>query len=81
MELGWWNRDPELGKYQVHLEVFGGKLRWRRQLKRFDPWEDYAAPTEQDWAKALEIAENRLQRRLTTKAVVDLIRRQAAGGS
>ncbi len=74
MELGWWKRDAELGKHQVCLKIFGGKLIWRRQMKRFEQWQDYASPSEEDWETAVELAENRLQRRLTTKDVVELIR-------
>jgi hypothetical protein len=79
MELGWWNRDADGKKFQVHLEVFGGQLLWRCQRARFEPWEDYVNPTEEDWAKALELAENRLQRRLTTGDVVEKIRRRGMG--
>jgi len=76
MELGWWNRDGDGKKFQVRLEVFGGQLQWRCQRERFAPWEDYANPTDEDWATALELAENRLQRRLTTKNIVEKIRRR-----
>lgn len=79
MEMGWWNRDEDGKKYQVHLEVFGGQLRWQFQRERFATWEVYANPTEEDWATALELAENRLQRRLTTKDVVEKIRRRDLG--
>jgi hypothetical protein len=79
MELGWWNRDADGNKFQVHLEVFGGKLLWRCQRKRHEPWEDYTSPTDEDWATALELAENRLQRRLTTYAMVEKIRRRGVG--
>ena len=75
MELGWWNRDAEGKKFQVHLEVFGGKLLWRCQRKRHEAWQEYP-PTEEDWVTALELAENRLQRRLTTYAMVAKIRRR-----
>ncbi len=78
MELGWWNRDERHGKYQVHLEVFGQKLRWRRQLARFEPWEDFS-PTEEDWDRAIELVENRYQRRLVREDVVRLIRRRGTG--
>ena len=79
MEMGWWNRDAAGKKFQVHLEVFGGELLWRCQRKRHEPWVEYTAPTDDDWAKALELAENRLQRRLTTYAMVDKIRRRGVG--
>ncbi len=79
MELGWWNRDVDGKKFQVHLEVFGGKLRWRCQRRRYEPWKDYATPTDEDWATALDLAQNRLQRRLTTRDIVEKIRRRELG--
>ncbi|BET67587.1 hypothetical protein ASA1KI_25050 [Opitutales bacterium ASA1] len=78
MELRWWKRDDENGKYQMHLDVFGKKLHWRCQMKRFEPWRDYTNPTDEDWDKALELVENCYQRRLTTKEIVDLVRRRGA---
>lgn len=79
MEIGWWKRDDEGQKYQVHLNLFGGKLKWSCQRKRAECWTDYGPPTEEDWATALELAENRYQRRLITKDVVEMIRRRGVG--
>ncbi|RME69236.1 MAG: hypothetical protein D6781_09080 [Verrucomicrobia bacterium] len=74
MEIGWWKRDEEGRKYQVHLELFGRKLRWRWQRARFERWEDYPDPTDEDWERALELAENRYNRRLITREVLEMIR-------
>lgn len=76
MEIGWWNRDEEGKKYQVHLRVFGGKLIFEYQPKRFEAWKPYPSPTDEDWAIVLKHAENRLVRRLTTSKVVEKIRRR-----
>jgi len=76
MEIGWWNRDEDGKKYQVHLTVFGGKLIFRYQPKRFEPWRDYPSPTDEDWETALQQAERCLVRRLTTDKVVEKIRRR-----
>ena len=79
MEFGWWNRNEDGKKYQVHLEVFGKKLRWRCQRARFEPWEDYADPTEDDWERALQMAENRFQRKLLRIDILELIRTRGEG--
>lgn len=79
MELGWWKRDAEGQKFQVHLRLFGGKLHWECQMKRHEPWKTYAAPTDEDWTTALELAENRYQRRLVTARAVELVRRRGKG--
>jgi len=63
MEFGWWNRDPEQGKYQVLATIHGGNLLWRRKQGHHSPWEDHA-PLETDWAQLLEEAGRRVPRRL-----------------
>lgn len=76
MELGWWKRDESGRKYQVNVRLFGKQLQWTCQRERFEPWEDYGPPTAEDWDKALELAENRYQRRLIRKDALDLVRRR-----
>jgi hypothetical protein len=80
MEIGWWNRDAEGKKYQVHLNLFGGKLEWTCQRARHEPWTPYEEPTDADWAAALRLAENRYQRRLITRTTLELVRRRGQGG-
>lgn len=76
MELGWWKRDDEGKKYQVHLNLFGKDLKWTWQRARNARWEEYESPTDEDWETALELVENRYQRRLVHKKVVEMIRRR-----
>ena len=37
MEFGWWDKDPEEGKYQVKAIVHGGNLKWLRKQGHFTP--------------------------------------------
>jgi hypothetical protein len=80
MEIGWWKRDAEGRKYQVHLNLFGGKLIWTCQRGRFEKWQPYEAPDDDDWTKALGEAEDRYVRRLITKKALELVRRKGAEG-
>jgi hypothetical protein len=80
MELGWWKRDDDGKKYQIHLEMFGGKLRWRCQRQRAERWQDYGPPSDEDWTMAVKLAEHRYYRRLITKQVVELVRRRGVDG-
>jgi hypothetical protein len=80
MELGWWKRDDEGRKFQVHLNLFGGKLAWTWQRARHEPWGPYEKPTDEDWATALELAQNRYQRRLITAYALELVRRRGQRG-
>ncbi len=76
MELGWWKRDEEGRKYQVHLEMFGGKLQWRFQQGRHTQWKDYANPTDEDWDTAIQLAENRYVRRLIREDALKLVKKR-----
>jgi hypothetical protein len=74
MELGWWKRNEEGKKYQVNVRVYGKELRWTCQRARFEPWEPYGPPTEEDWDMALDLVEKRYVRRLVREDVVKLVR-------
>jgi len=63
MEFGWWNRDPEQGKFQVKDIVHGGQLQWWRKQGHFTSWEVHE-PTEADWERMVAEAERRVPRRL-----------------
>lgn len=76
MELGWWNRDEDGKKYRVQLEKFGSKLIWRCQRGRHTPWQDYTHPTEADWDKAIELAENWYVRRLIREDALKMIKKR-----
>jgi hypothetical protein len=62
-EFGWWNRDPEEGKYQVKASLHGGNLVFRRHQGHHTQWEDHK-PSEDDYDRLLKEAEKRVPRRL-----------------
>jgi hypothetical protein len=63
MEFGWWDSDPEKGKYQVVVEIHGGNISWTTKQGHHTSWETYK-PGEKDWTKLLGEAERRVPRRL-----------------
>jgi hypothetical protein len=64
MEIGWWKRDPELGKYQLRATIHGGNIEWTRKQGHHTPWEPYAPVTDEDWDRMIAEAETRVPRRL-----------------
>ncbi len=62
-EFGWWNKDPEDGKYQVVAEVHGGSVAWTRKGGHHQPWLTHT-PSEDDWERLLAEATRRVPRRL-----------------
>ncbi|MFA5264998.1 MAG: hypothetical protein WC378_14335 [Opitutaceae bacterium] len=63
MELGWWSTDPEVGKFQIVVEIHGGNISWARKHGHHIPWSIYK-PTDEDWSRLLSEAERRVPRRL-----------------
>jgi hypothetical protein len=63
MEFGWWVKDPEQGKYQVHAVVHGGNLKWLRKQGHHTAWEPHT-PSEEDWTQFMYEADKRAARRL-----------------
>lgn len=74
IEFGWWNKDSEDGKYQVHVAIHGGNIEWRRKQGHHAPWEPHA-PSEDDRARLVGEAERRLPRRLISRQQFEEIRR------
>lgn len=74
IEFGWWNKDPELGKYQVRASIHGGNIDWRRKQGHHSSWEVHPA-SEEDWDRLIEEAERRVPRRLISPKQFDAIRR------
>ena len=70
MEFGWWNRDPDQGKYQVRASFHGGNLEWKRKQGHHTSWEDHA-PSEPDWERLLDEAARRVPRRLMSPRQFD----------
>ena len=80
IEFGWWNKDPDRGKYQVSVVVHGGNIEWKRHKGHHTPWEVHA-PTEEDRARLIYEAENRLPRRLITQKQFDEIKALSESGT
>lgn len=66
IEFGWWNKDPEHGKYQVRVVVHGGNIRWTRHQGHHTSWEPHE-PDDDDRARLIAEAERRLPRRLISQ--------------
>ncbi len=62
-EFGWWNRDPEEGKYEVKASFHGGNLVFRRHQGHHTRWEPHT-PSDDDFDRLLKEAEKRVPRRL-----------------
>jgi len=74
MEFGWWNKNAESGKYQVHVVVHGGNIEWKRHQGHHTPWEPHV-PDDDDRERLLIEANKRLPRRLITKKQYEEIKR------
>lgn len=77
IEFGWWNKDPEVGKYQVHVVVHGGNIEWTRHQGHHTSWEPHA-PSDDDRERLIYEAEKRLPRRLLTQKQFEEIKRLSA---
>ena len=73
-EFGWWVKDPELGKFQVHAIVHGANLNWVRKQGHHTPWMPHT-PTESDWDQLMYEAGKRVVRRLLSPAQFEEIKR------
>ena len=72
-EFGWWNKDPELGKFQVVADVHGGNVTWQRKQGHHTSWEVYL-PTEEDWDRLIYEAGKRVPRRLISPKQYEVIK-------
>ena len=72
--FGWWNKDPEQGKYQVSAIVHGGNIEWTRHQGHHTPWEPHT-PNDEDRARLIYEAEKRVPRRLITQKQFEEIKR------
>ncbi|MBI5693722.1 MAG: hypothetical protein HZC55_26905 [Verrucomicrobia bacterium] len=72
IEFGWWNRDDEGRKFEVHVAIHGGNIEWTRHQGHHTPWEPYE-PNDDDRARLVEEAGRRLPRRLITQRQFDEI--------
>jgi hypothetical protein len=76
IEFGWWNRDPEEGKYQVRAVIHGGNIEWTRHQGHHTPWQPHT-PSDDDRTRLVSEAERRLPRRLITQKQFYEIKRLA----
>lgn len=74
IEFGWWNKNPEEGKYQVSAVIHGGNIAWTRKQGHHSSWETHL-PTEADWEKLIEEADRRVPRRLISPKQFEAIKR------
>jgi hypothetical protein len=70
MDFGWWNKDPEEGKYQVHARFHGGNIEWQRKKGHHTPWIEHS-PSDEDWDQLLYEAGKRVPRRLMSPKQFD----------
>jgi hypothetical protein len=74
IEFGWWNKDPEQGKYQVSVVIHGGNIVWTRKQGHHASWETHP-PSEEDWEKLIGEADRRVPRRLISPKQFEAIKR------
>ena len=77
IEFGWWNKDDDGRKYEVHVSVHGGNIEWSRHQGHHTPWEPHI-PTDDDRARLVAEAERRVPRRLISQKQFDEIKRLSA---
>ena len=74
IEFGWWNKDPEQGKYQVSVSVHGGNIAWTRKQGHHSSWGPHT-PSDDDRARLVAEASRRVPRRLITQRQFEEIKR------
>ena len=77
IEFGWWNKDEDGKKYEVHVAVHGGNIEWSRHQGHHTPWEPHV-PSDEDRARLVAEAERRLPRRLISQKQFEEIKRLSA---
>lgn len=71
-KIGWWRRDPELGKLKIQVLYHGREFSFQRQSGRYQDWEDFS-PGEEDWQHLEKDIADRVQRGLMDKSWLDLV--------
>jgi hypothetical protein len=77
IEFGWWNKDDDGRKYEVHVSVHGGNIEWSRHQGHHTPWEPHV-PTDDDRTRLIAEAERRVPRRLISQKQFEEIKRLSA---
>ncbi len=60
-QIGWIERDPELGKLKIEVRIFGDKITFVRQAGRFEHFEEFK-PSEEQWDQLIELGRNKFNR-------------------
>ena len=76
IEFGWWNKDGDGRKYEVHVSVHGGNIEWSRHQGHHTPWEPHS-PDDDARERLVFEAGKRLPRRLISQKQFDEIARLA----
>lgn len=76
IDVTWNKRDPELGRVQLRVLVWRGKVEWSLKTARFEEWQAYAQPSEADWAELDETIERHRTRKYYAPELLDLVRRR-----
>ena len=74
VNFGWWNKRPEVGKFQVKVEVHGGNITWTMHQGHHTPWQPYS-PDDEDRERLIYEADKRVPRRLITQKQYEEIKR------
>jgi hypothetical protein len=74
IEFGWWDKDAEGKKFQVHVAVHGGNIEWSRHQGHHTSWDPYS-PNDEDRARLVHEAEKRVPRRLISQKQFEEIKR------
>jgi hypothetical protein len=74
MEFGWWDKNPEQGKFQVLVTVHGGNITWQRKQGHHTSWEDLS-PDDRDRERLIAEAQKRVPRRLISTKQFEEIKR------
>ncbi len=71
-KIGWWRKDPILGKLKIQVIYHGREFTFQRQAGRFQDWEDFH-PDEEDWQRLEKDIFDRVQRGLMDKSWINLV--------
>ncbi|MCH6258963.1 hypothetical protein MLD52_20575 [Puniceicoccaceae bacterium K14] len=71
-QIGWIERDEELGKLKIEVRFFGDQITFVRQAGRFEPFNEFK-PTKEHWDKLEELGKNKFQRGKLTGRYMKLI--------
>lgn len=75
-QIGWIERNEELGKLKIEVRFFGEKMTWVRQAGRFENFTEFE-PTPEHWDQLNKLAINKFHRGKLTQRYLTLI--QARG--